>query len=145
MTEEPVNPLIQGLQENSAPPPVEPTVSSQPVPTASPALTFMITGNADQADTALAAVSTAAAAVAPVAPVLAPSQTRHPWRATVRTAIAVTLGVASLLPEILGAAHVDNTVLGVQAIAVAAAVTRVIAVPGVNAFLTKLGVGAEPK
>ena len=71
------------------------------------------------------------------APTPAPTQTQHPWRATVRTVFATVVALATLLPWLLAGAHLDGTVLGAQAIAVAGAVTRVLALPAVNAFLTE--------
>lgn len=64
-----------------------------------------------------------------------PTQTEHPWRATVRTVVAAVVALASLLPYILGAVHADGTVWGTQALAVIAGVTRVLAIPGVNDWL----------
>ena len=52
-------------------------------------------------------------------PTPAPTQTQHPWRATVRTVFAALVAAATLLPWILAGAHLDGTVLGAQAIAVA--------------------------
>jgi len=66
-----------------------------------------------------------------------PTQTQHPARATIRTVAAGVLALLSLLPYILGAIHVDTTVWGAQALAVSAGVTRVLAIPGVNAWLTE--------
>ena len=70
-------------------------------------------------------------------PTPAPTQTQHPARATIRTVFAGLLALVTLLPYILGAAHVDTTVWGAQALAVAAGVTRVLAIPAVNAWLTE--------
>jgi hypothetical protein len=70
-------------------------------------------------------------------PIPAPTQTQHPARATIRTVFAGLLALVSLLPYILGAAHVDTTVWGAQALVVSAGVTRVLAFPGVNAWLTE--------
>ena len=69
-------------------------------------------------------------------PTVAPTQTLHPGRATFRTAVAGLLGLLSLLPYILAGAHLDGTVLGGQALAVASAATRVLAIPAVNTWLT---------
>ncbi|WFE47629.1 hypothetical protein [Verrucosispora sp. WMMD1129] len=63
------------------------------------------------------------------------TQTRHPWRATLRTIFAVAIGLLSLLPTIALAAGVDDVPLIAQALGVAAAVTRVLAIPGVDAWL----------
>ncbi len=65
----------------------------------------------------------------------APTQTQHPWRATARTVFAALVALLTLLPYILGAANVDATVWGAQALAVVGAVTRVLAIPGVNDWL----------
>lgn len=70
-------------------------------------------------------------------PTPAPTQTQHPGRATLRTVVAGLLGLVTLLPYILAGAHLDGTVLGGQALAVSAAVTRVLAIPGVNTWLTE--------
>ena len=121
------------MTETPATPPVVPVVAP-----ATPAATVS-TGKTVTATITLDAEKVAAKILG------GPSQTRHPWRATLRTALAGVIGAASLAPDVLAAAHVNSTVLGVQAIAVAAAVTRIIAIPGVNALLTKVGLGAEPK
>jgi hypothetical protein len=78
-------------------------------------------------------------------PVAAPTQVRHPWRATARTAIALLIALLPVVPEVLGGLHLDATAFGAQTIAVATAVTRIMALPAVNDPLTRLGLGAEPK
>jgi hypothetical protein len=67
----------------------------------------------------------------------APTQTRHPWRATARTILAAALPLIPLLPELVD-------VLGLRAYAwaggivtAAGIITRVLAVPGVNAWLAR--------
>ncbi len=69
-------------------------------------------------------------------PTPAPTQTQHPGRAVIRTVFSGLVALVTLLPYILGAAHVDSTVWGVQALAVSAFVTRVLAMPAVNMWLT---------
>ncbi|MCX4468975.1 hypothetical protein OOK41_01375 [Micromonospora sp. NBC_01655] len=64
-----------------------------------------------------------------------PTQTRHPWRATVRTAFAVTVALLTLLPVAAAAGGVDTVPAVAQLLAVAAAVTRVLALPAVDEFL----------
>ena len=64
-----------------------------------------------------------------------PTQTRHPWRATVRTVVAALVGALSLLPTVAVTAGVDAVPAVAQAVTVAAAVTRVLALPGVDAWL----------
>jgi hypothetical protein len=70
-------------------------------------------------------------------PPTTPTQTQYPGRATARTTVAAVIALLSLLPYILGAVHADETVWGAQALAVAAAVTRVLAIPGVNDWLQR--------
>ncbi|MBL6280142.1 hypothetical protein JMF97_28670 [Micromonospora fiedleri] len=65
------------------------------------------------------------------------TQTRHPWRATVRTIFAVTVALLSLLPTIAVAGGIDDVPAVAQVLGVAAAITRVLALPGVEAFLQR--------
>lgn len=76
-----------------------------------------------------------------------PTQSRHPWRATVRTVFAATIALASLLPTIAVVAHVDTVAAVGQVLTVAGAVTRVMAIPGVNEWLMRYlpVLAAEPK
>lgn len=77
------------------------------------------------------------------------SQTRHPWRATVRTGLAFITGAAVAAPTLYTAVtNADPekaTGAGLTALLVSAAITRVMAHPFVNLWLTKAGLGAEPK
>ena len=85
-----------------------------------------------------------------------PTQARHPWRATVRTLLAVVVGIGIVLPVAWGimadalapyiAAEVLSRVGWVVAgvAAVATAITRIMAIPAVNAALTRIGLGAAP-
>lgn len=77
------------------------------------------------------------------------SQTKYPWRATVRTALAFITGAAAAAPVLYTAVTNENPELatgaGLTALGISAAVTRVMAVPFVNEWLTRLGLGAEPK
>lgn len=93
----------------------------------------------------------------------APTQLEYPGKAVLRTVVAVgvsvLLGLAAVasvlqvfLPQFLEAiaealppeafAVVSSTIATI--IVVAGAVTRVMAIPGVNAFLTKIKLGATP-
>jgi hypothetical protein len=63
------------------------------------------------------------------------TQSRHPWRATVRTTFAAVVGGISLVPTIAATAGVDTVPAVAQVVAVSAAVTRVLALPGVDAWL----------
>lgn len=64
-----------------------------------------------------------------------PTQTKHPWRATARTLFAAGVGLLTLIPEVATAAHVDATVGVTQVLAVTGAVTRILAIPGVEAWM----------
>lgn len=73
-----------------------------------------------------------------------PTQVRHPWRATVRTALAALIGLATLLPYVLTDTNVGTGPAVTQALAVAATITRIMAVPQVNEWLTIFGLGPTP-
>jgi hypothetical protein len=74
------------------------------------------------------------------------SQTKYPWRATLRTGVAFIVGLAASWALVIQAAGVDPGLEWVSvSVAAAAGVTRVMAVPFINEWLTKLGLGAEPK
>ena len=90
---------------------------------------------------------------------MTPTQVAHPWRAALRTAVAVLLGLALVLPivwaiigEELGKVgwvipEPVGTVVGVIIAAVTAAaaiVTRVMAIPAVSDWLTRLHLGPTP-
>lgn len=66
------------------------------------------------------------------------TQTRHPWRATIRTAVAVIVALAAMLPLLVDASGLDETAGPVAgALAIAAAITRVMALPAVDDFLAR--------
>lgn len=76
------------------------------------------------------------------------TQVRRPWRATARTAFQFLLAAAVLLPFIVEASGLDPQVypwLG-GILAVAAAVTRIMALPQVEAFLRRFApwLAADP-
>lgn len=79
----------------------------------------------------------------------APTQTRYPWRATVRTGLAFVTGAALAAPVLYTAVTNESPELatgaGATALLISAAVTRVMAVPFVNEWLTRAGLGATPK
>lgn len=77
-----------------------------------------------------------------------PTQSRYPWRATVRTAFAVTVGFAPLVPVIVSSSGIPAATPGVAAaLAISAGVTRTLAVPQVNEFLLRWlpWLAAEPR
>lgn len=63
------------------------------------------------------------------------TQTKHPWRAVIRTAFAAAVAGVTLVPEVVTAAHIGTVPTVAQIVAVSMAVTRVLALPGVNAWL----------
>ena len=76
------------------------------------------------------------------------SQSKHPWRATLRTLFAVVVGLASSWGVLVETLHLDPTWQWVTVGgAVAAAVTRVLAHPQVEAALQRFlpWLAAEPK
>jgi len=66
-----------------------------------------------------------------------PTQSKHPWRATARTVAAAGIGLLSLLPLIAITAHVDAVPAVAQVLAVTGAITRVLAMPGVDGWLRR--------
>lgn len=75
------------------------------------------------------------------------TQVKYPWRATVRTIFAAVIGIIPLLPLVAGAAGMSAIPWVAGVLALAGAVTRVLAVPGVEAWLRKYfsWLSAEPK
>lgn len=87
---------------------------------------------------------------------VAASQTEHPWRATARTLIQSILGAAVTVVGILvltpGAMDELADALGDLGIVIPAVVValppviaRIMAIPGVEAALRQIGLGAAPK
>lgn len=72
---------------------------------------------------------------------LPPTQVAHPWRATVRTIFAAVVGFAPMAPVIYQAATQQDPAQATGVVAgglvVAGGVTRVMALPGVDAWLKK--------
>ena len=74
-----------------------------------------------------------------------PTQTRYPWRAVLRTVLAVVIAAAPMVPLLVAASGLPETSAVVGGVlAIAAAVTRILAVPGVDAWLAKIGLSAAP-
>ncbi|MEU5939419.1 hypothetical protein ABZ807_09530 [Micromonospora sp. NPDC047548] len=75
-----------------------------------------------------------------------PTQTRHPWRATARTVAAALVAALVIAPQILAETGLSETAYGAQALAVIGAVTRVLAIPGVDGWLRRYvpWLAAEP-
>lgn len=74
------------------------------------------------------------------------SQSKYPWRATIRTLVAFVVGLAASWGLVIGALDVDPGLEWVTvSVAIAGAVTRLMAVPFVNEWLGRLGLAAEPQ
>lgn len=66
----------------------------------------------------------------------AASQVQHPWRAVERTVLQLVVGGAAALPILVDASGLPQTAAGIgTALAVAAAITRVMAIPAVEEAL----------
>lgn len=87
----------------------------------------------------LAVSGVQAAEVARAAINAAPAtQVRRPWRSTVRTLVQLALGLAPMLPLLVDAAGVDDTLPAVAgALAISGGITRVMALPQVEVFLQR--------
>lgn len=74
------------------------------------------------------------------------TQTRHPWRATLRTVAAAALAALPLLPVVVEYAGIGAVPWVAGAVGFAGAVTRVLAIPAVNSWLTEyFNLGASPR
>lgn len=66
------------------------------------------------------------------------TQVRHPWQATLRTVFAAVVGLAGAWVIIVKTLGLDETVPWVAgSIAIAGAITRVLAIPAVNEWLNR--------
>ncbi len=76
-----------------------------------------------------------------------PTQSEHPWRATARTVFAGIVGFLSLLPVIALTAGISEQAAVAQVLLVTGAITRVLALPGVNDWLARFlpWLAAAPK
>ena len=80
------------------------------------------------------------------APLPQPTQVRHSWKATARTVIQSGLGIAAAVPVVVTMSGVDRNVTAVAtALLVSGIFTKVMAIPEVNALLTRIGLGATHK
>lgn len=67
-----------------------------------------------------------------------PTQVRRPWKATARTVFAAVVALAAMLPLLVQASGLDETLGPVGgALAIAGAITRVMALPSVDDFLAR--------
>ena len=73
------------------------------------------------------------------------TQTAHPWRATVRTVFAFVVGLAAGWGLIVRAAGLDAGVEWVSgSVAIAAGITRVMALPAVDALIRQFAPWLAP-
>ena len=66
-----------------------------------------------------------------------PTQTRHPWRATLRTTIAAAISILPALPEIARITGTDTLPIVASVLAIAAMITRVLAIPEVDRLVDR--------
>lgn len=64
------------------------------------------------------------------------TQVAHPWRATIRTVFAVVVAVLTLIPVVVATAGIGTVPAVAQVVAVTAAVTRILALPQVETFVS---------
>jgi hypothetical protein len=76
-----------------------------------------------------------------------PTQVRHPNRATFRTVFQGVVALAAILPLVLTTAGIPVVGWAAILVAVSGAITRVMAMPGVESFLEKYipGLAAKPQ
>lgn len=75
---------------------------------------------------------------APVPAAVPPSQVRHPGRAVARTVFQLAVGLVAATPELATLSGVPQTVSSVGVgLAVAAVVTRIMAIPAVEVALAQ--------
>lgn len=65
-----------------------------------------------------------------------PTQVAHPWKATVRTVFAVVVALLTLIPVVVATAGIGTVPAVAQIVVVTGAVTRVLALPEVQAFIS---------
>lgn len=74
------------------------------------------------------------------------SQTRNPLRTTLRTGTQALIGVAAVMPFLFNDLGIEkSSAIAAGVIGFSAAVTRIMAIPAVNALLSAYGLGAEPR
>ena len=73
------------------------------------------------------------------------TQVRFPWRAALRTGFVALIALASLVPYVFADMDIPAVGIAGQVLGVATFVNRLMLVPGVNEWLTSIGLGATPK
>ncbi|ATL65153.1 hypothetical protein [Nocardia terpenica] len=76
----------------------------------------------------------------------APSQVRYPWRTVARTLFQLIVGVAAAMPALVGALGLPSSAGVAGALAISAALTRLMAIPAVDDALALVApwLAAEP-
>jgi len=67
----------------------------------------------------------------------APTQARHPWRATARTAVAALIALLPALPEIAKTLEISTIPAVASILAITSLVTRVMAIPEVDKWVDR--------
>lgn len=75
----------------------------------------------------------------------APTQVRHPWKATIRVVIVAALALLPALPDLADATDIDEIPLVVSVLTITAMLQRVIALPEVDRLLSRVGLGAKDR
>ncbi|MFI5781214.1 hypothetical protein [Nocardia sp. NPDC051570] len=66
----------------------------------------------------------------------APSQVRYPWRTVLRTVFQLIIGLAAAMPTLVGELGLPPTAGVAGALAISAAITRLMAIPAIDDLLT---------
>lgn len=75
-----------------------------------------------------------------------PSQVAYPAKALLRTVVQVLVGLAAIAPFLVNDLGLETTGKVVAVVlGVAAAITRVMAIPAVDRLLSGFGLGSEPQ
>jgi hypothetical protein len=66
-----------------------------------------------------------------------PTQIRHPWRATLRTVAAAAVAALPIVPVVVHELGVESVPWVAGALVIVGGATRVLAMPGVEAWLRR--------
>lgn len=74
----------------------------------------------------------------------------YKWQRVARTAFTTILTLLPLIPQVIAIIQGEwgaewLTAISIQAVAINSALTRIIAIPAVNTFLTHIGLGSVPR
>lgn len=73
----------------------------------------------------------------------------YKWQRVARTAFTTILTLLPIIPQVIAIVQGEwdaewLTAVAVQAVAINSALTRIIAIPAINNWLTKIGLGSVP-